>query len=84
MTTPSVNEFVDIINCHAEFLEEQTHYFEMMQALTAVALSGDFLSQPPLTLHYYLRSMSEILEKSAGQNEASLSLIRQCMNNKIV
>jgi hypothetical protein len=82
MANHSVNELVNIINCHAEFLEEQTHYFEMMQALTEVALSGDFLSQPPLTLHYYLRSMSEILEKSAGQNEASLSLIRRCIDKK--
>lgn len=79
MADHSLNELVSIINCHAEFLEEQTHYFEMMRSLTEVALSGNFFNQSPLTLHYYLRSMNEILEKTSGQNEASLVILRQCI-----
>ncbi len=80
MINDRTKELLNIINCHAEFLEEQAHYFSMMRSLIEVALSGDFIKQPSLISHYYLLAMSEIMEKSSGQNEASLALLRQCMD----
>jgi hypothetical protein len=71
-----------LINYHTESLEEQTHYFGMMNALTEIALSGTFLDQPKLILHHYLCAMSEILDKVSGINEASLALLRQHIESK--
>ena len=81
MANHRLNEHEELINYFAESFEEQTHYFGMMRALTEVALGGAFFSQPSIILHYYLRSISEILEKSSGINEASLALLRQSIES---
>jgi hypothetical protein len=80
MVEHRINELEKIINCHAEFLEEQTHYFEMMRAMLEVALGGTFLNYPQVILHYYLSALSELLVKASGINEASLSLLRQSIS----
>ena len=74
-----IDELVKFIDYHTQSLEEQTHYFGMMNALTEVAIDGTFVNQPPLISHYYLRAISEILEKASETNEASIALLRNCM-----
>jgi|GEM_PF-2669919 len=77
MADHSVNELVKLINYHTESLEEQAHHFGMINALTEVALSNSFFDQPRLISHHYMLAISEILEKAAGINEASIALLRQ-------
>jgi hypothetical protein len=77
MADDRINEHEKLINYLTESLEEQTHYFGMMNALTEVALHDTFLDQPKLILHHYFCVMSELIEKASGQNEASLALLRQ-------
>jgi hypothetical protein len=72
-----VNELLKLINCHTESLEEQTHHFGMMDALMQVALDGEFLDNPKVILHHYLCTMSELVDKASGINEASLALLRE-------
>ncbi len=77
MADHSVNELVKLINYHTELLEEQAQHFGMINALTEVALSSSFFDQPRLTGYHYLLAISELLEKAAGINEASIALLRQ-------
>ncbi len=85
MAAHSVNEIASLINNQIDSHEKIQGYLLKAEALTHVALGGDFLDHGRLIVHEYLGALCDIIIESRHFNESVLNnLIKNSRQNGLL